>query len=322
MTKRVVGGRAAARAGPRAARRHAALGGGRRPRPHERLQHAARRARGRHADQGDRLALAQRAARGRRARPPRGHRVRASCCPSCGLGEACEVLDRVRAATPRGQTASAGVARWDGEEPAELLVARAAGRARGGEGRRAQRHDRGRLSAASAARTAASDASSAGRPSSATARRPRSRTSGGRGPARGRRVTRTATTRPGGSSGSATISRRPVHGDRDVCGEDRQRAARVLAQAAQRLAPAPEREEDGVVAVAHDRRDRDRVRAVARRREDRDGPRRPVGKRHGSGLPAAARQLALEQRVGLSRAARPSPSPTDGAPVVAVDAAR
>jgi diguanylate cyclase (GGDEF)-like protein len=45
--------------------------------------------------------------------------------PSCGLGEACEVLDRVRAATPRGQTASAGVARWDGEEPAELLVARA-----------------------------------------------------------------------------------------------------------------------------------------------------------------------------------------------------
>jgi diguanylate cyclase (GGDEF)-like protein len=45
--------------------------------------------------------------------------------PSCGLGEACEVLDRVRAATPRSQTASAGVARWDGEEPAELLVARA-----------------------------------------------------------------------------------------------------------------------------------------------------------------------------------------------------
>jgi diguanylate cyclase (GGDEF)-like protein len=45
--------------------------------------------------------------------------------PACGLGEACEVLDRVRVATPRGQTASAGVARWDGEEPAELLVARA-----------------------------------------------------------------------------------------------------------------------------------------------------------------------------------------------------
>jgi diguanylate cyclase (GGDEF)-like protein len=44
--------------------------------------------------------------------------------PNCGLGEAVEVLDRVRAATPRGQTASAGVARWDGEEPAELLLAR------------------------------------------------------------------------------------------------------------------------------------------------------------------------------------------------------
>jgi diguanylate cyclase (GGDEF)-like protein len=44
--------------------------------------------------------------------------------PGCGLGEAVEVLDRVRAATPRGQTASAGVARWDGEEPVELLIAR------------------------------------------------------------------------------------------------------------------------------------------------------------------------------------------------------
>jgi diguanylate cyclase (GGDEF)-like protein len=44
--------------------------------------------------------------------------------PSCGLGEAIDVLDRVRGATPREQTASAGVARWDGEEPAELLVAR------------------------------------------------------------------------------------------------------------------------------------------------------------------------------------------------------
>ena len=44
--------------------------------------------------------------------------------PSCGLSEAVEVLDRVRAATPREQTASAGVGRWDGEEPAELLQAR------------------------------------------------------------------------------------------------------------------------------------------------------------------------------------------------------
>jgi len=44
--------------------------------------------------------------------------------PGCGLGEAVEVLDRVRAATPRGQTASASVARWDGDEPAELLLAR------------------------------------------------------------------------------------------------------------------------------------------------------------------------------------------------------
>ena len=46
--------------------------------------------------------------------------------PGCRLSEAIEVLDRVRAATPRAQTASAGVARWDGAEPAELLVMRAA----------------------------------------------------------------------------------------------------------------------------------------------------------------------------------------------------
>jgi diguanylate cyclase (GGDEF)-like protein len=46
--------------------------------------------------------------------------------PNCGLGEGIDVVDRVRAATPRGQTVSAGIARWDGEEPVELLVARAA----------------------------------------------------------------------------------------------------------------------------------------------------------------------------------------------------
>jgi len=45
--------------------------------------------------------------------------------PGCGLGEACEVVDRLRERTPRGQTASAGVARWDGDEPAELLLVRA-----------------------------------------------------------------------------------------------------------------------------------------------------------------------------------------------------
>ena len=44
--------------------------------------------------------------------------------PDCGLGDAVDVLERVRAATPRQQTASAGVARWDGEEPSELLQAR------------------------------------------------------------------------------------------------------------------------------------------------------------------------------------------------------
>ncbi|MDP9377095.1 MAG: diguanylate cyclase [Actinomycetota bacterium] len=45
--------------------------------------------------------------------------------PSCDASEAVDVLDRIRAVTPREQTASAGIARWDGEEPAELLVMRA-----------------------------------------------------------------------------------------------------------------------------------------------------------------------------------------------------
>jgi diguanylate cyclase (GGDEF)-like protein len=49
----------------------------------------------------------------------------AALLPGCMLGEACEVVDRVRGLTPRNETASAGVAQWNGEEPAELLLARA-----------------------------------------------------------------------------------------------------------------------------------------------------------------------------------------------------
>ena len=65
--------------------------------------------------------------------------------PNCGLGEAIEVLDRVRAATPRGQTGSAGVARWDTEEPGELLQGRCESSAGVGQAGRAQRDDRSRL---------------------------------------------------------------------------------------------------------------------------------------------------------------------------------
>lgn len=46
--------------------------------------------------------------------------------PNCPLDHAVEVIDRLRAATPRAQTASAGVAAWNGEEPSELLFMRAA----------------------------------------------------------------------------------------------------------------------------------------------------------------------------------------------------
>jgi diguanylate cyclase (GGDEF)-like protein len=50
----------------------------------------------------------------------------AALLPGCLISEAIDVLDRVRSLTPRTQTASAGVALWNREEPAELLLARAA----------------------------------------------------------------------------------------------------------------------------------------------------------------------------------------------------
>ena len=73
----------------------------------------------------------------------RGSRGRSSgsCCRAAGSVRRVEVLDRVRESTPRGQTASAGVARWDGEEPGELLLARA-GRARGRQVGRERHHRR------------------------------------------------------------------------------------------------------------------------------------------------------------------------------------
>ena len=45
--------------------------------------------------------------------------------PDCDLDQAQEVLDRVRAATPNEQTASAGVVRYDGRESPDSVVARA-----------------------------------------------------------------------------------------------------------------------------------------------------------------------------------------------------
>jgi diguanylate cyclase (GGDEF)-like protein/PAS domain S-box-containing protein len=43
----------------------------------------------------------------------------------CPMGEAMAVIQRIRAAAPEGQTCSAGVAAWDGEESADMLVGRA-----------------------------------------------------------------------------------------------------------------------------------------------------------------------------------------------------
>lgn len=45
--------------------------------------------------------------------------------PGCSADEAAHALRRLRDVTPDGQTFSAGIAQWDGEEPSEHLVARA-----------------------------------------------------------------------------------------------------------------------------------------------------------------------------------------------------
>ena len=44
--------------------------------------------------------------------------------PECPLQEAKTVIERVRSATPMGQTLSGGIARWDGDETAEALIER------------------------------------------------------------------------------------------------------------------------------------------------------------------------------------------------------
>jgi len=45
--------------------------------------------------------------------------------PNCSLGQAAEIVERLRAATPDGQTCSAGVACWDFNETADDLLERA-----------------------------------------------------------------------------------------------------------------------------------------------------------------------------------------------------
>ena len=49
----------------------------------------------------------------------------AALLPICHLDEAMEVIERLRAATPEGQTVSAGVAEWNGYEGEEALIDRA-----------------------------------------------------------------------------------------------------------------------------------------------------------------------------------------------------
>ena len=45
--------------------------------------------------------------------------------PDVDLDDAVALVERLRAATPEGESCSAGVAAWDGEEDAEALVGRA-----------------------------------------------------------------------------------------------------------------------------------------------------------------------------------------------------
>lgn len=47
--------------------------------------------------------------------------------PDCSLPDGRIVIERLRAATPFGQTCSAGIAQWEAGESAEQLIARADG---------------------------------------------------------------------------------------------------------------------------------------------------------------------------------------------------
>ena len=49
----------------------------------------------------------------------------AAVLPACSLKGAQVVVERIREATPAGQTVSAGIAQWDGSEDNEALLARA-----------------------------------------------------------------------------------------------------------------------------------------------------------------------------------------------------
>ena len=45
--------------------------------------------------------------------------------PGCDLDDAVKLVERLRAGTPQGESCSAGIAEWDGEERPETLVGRA-----------------------------------------------------------------------------------------------------------------------------------------------------------------------------------------------------
>jgi diguanylate cyclase (GGDEF)-like protein/PAS domain S-box-containing protein len=49
----------------------------------------------------------------------------AALLSNCSIGEASEIVERMRAATPEGETCSAGLVRWDGLEGPDALVGRA-----------------------------------------------------------------------------------------------------------------------------------------------------------------------------------------------------
>ena len=108
-----------------AAHRRAAVPRAARPRPLQGLQRHPRPPGRRRAPAPHRGGLAARAARDRRARPLRRRGVRRPAARAATSSEAGEVIDRVRAATPSGESASAGVVAYDGRESPDSLLARA-----------------------------------------------------------------------------------------------------------------------------------------------------------------------------------------------------
>src|SRR5215211_7462542 len=249
-------------------------GRGDRPRPPQRLQHAAGGAGGRPPRQGVLLVLARTAAGGRHARPPRGRRVR----PDPARLRARRGVRGARAgaqrhpARPDRVRGGRAVGRRGARGPAARALHGRAGRRQGG----GPRHDdRRRLEGSEPLAQLGVGALGIGvRPAPAHAGLDRE----GRLPV----VLHGLDVEPDERDPLVLLDdgRGAVGGDGDLGGEHGKGAARVLAQAGEGVAAEGEGEVDRGGPAAHRGRDRDRMRRAGRGGEDRDGAVGPGGEVH------------------------------------------